>query len=232
MSKVRILALFLASTMLLAACGDDDDDGAPPSEALLRVVHGSPDAPEVDVLLNDSIVLMDVPYLGQSGYLVVAAGPANIKVNVAGTDMTVIDADVVLDADTAYTVAAVNQVANIEALVLVDDLEPPADGQARVRLIHGAPSAPEVDIFFGAPDAALGDPLLEDVPYLAVADGNVVDAGTYRVRIAPAGTTDIVIDTGAIPLESGVAYTAIAVDAAGGGAPFGALLLVDQSPAG
>jgi hypothetical protein len=227
MKRFKILALIAA--LAAAACGDDDDASPPEQTSLLRVIHDSPDAPDVDVLFDDAIALEDVPYLGASDYLTVPAGPANLKVAVAGTDMVVIDADVDLAADVAYSVVAVNLVADIDAVVLVDNLTPPAADETRVRLIHGAPSAPTVDIYVTGPDDPLGAPTLSGVPYLAVADDLTVPSGTYRVRITPEGTQDVAIDTGAVMLESGVAYTAIAVDADGGGAPFGALLLVDEA---
>ena len=72
----------------------------------MRVVHASPDAPDVDVLLDDAKVLGDVPYLTASDYLDVPAGDQNLKVNAAGTATTVIDADLSLVDGTDYTVIA------------------------------------------------------------------------------------------------------------------------------
>ena len=226
------VVLALAASLALVACGDDDGGGVAPSTALLRVVHNSPDAPDVDVAFNGSIVLQSVQYLGFSGYLTVPAGLANLQVRVAGTDTVVIDADVDLADGVAYSVVAVNLVANLDAIVLVDNVDVPAEGETRIRIVHGAPSAPTVDIYATGPDDPLGSPTLVDVPYLAVADDLTVSAGTYRVRITPADTTDVAIDTGGVQLESETAYTAIAVDAVGGGGPFDVLLLVDATPSG
>jgi len=225
----RLIAPIAILALVAAACGDDDS-GSSQQTSMIRVVHDSPDAPNVDVAFNDTVVLTNVAYLGSSAYLTVPAGPANLKVFVTGTDTVAIDADVDLAADVAYTVMAVNLVADIDAIVLVDDLTPPTSGNTRVRLIHGAPSAPTVDIYVTGPNDPLGTPTLTGVPYLAVADDLTAPSGTYRVRITPAGTQQVAIDTGPLSLESGVAYTAIAVDADGGGAPFGALLLVDETP--
>ena len=60
-----------------------------------------------------------------------------------------------------------------------------------------------------------------------MADYLEVPAGDYQVRIAPAGTTDVVIDSGVLSLAAGQVRTAIAVEAVGGGAPFDLLLLSD-----
>ena len=229
--KLKLLSLLLAATALSAACSDDDDNTGPEGEARVRVVHASPDAPSVDVLLDDAEVLSDVPYLASSAYLATSAGDHNLKVNAAGTATTAIDADVTLADGTDYTVIASDLVAAITPIVLEDDNTAPAAGNARVRAIHGAPSAPAVDIYVTAPGVDLGaaTPVLTGVAFGDVADYLEVPAGEYQVRVAPAGTKTVAIDSGALTLESGQVRTAIAVDAPGGGAPFDLLVLADSN---
>jgi hypothetical protein len=229
--KLRFLSLMLAASALTAACGDDDDNTGPEGEARVRVVHASPDAPDVDVLVDDAEVLGDVPYLTASDYLDVPSGDRNLKVNAAGTATTVIDADVNLVDGTDYTVIASGLVADIEPIVLEDDNTAPAAGNARVRAIHGAPSAPAVDIYVTAPgaDLATETPALANVGFGDVTDYFEAPAGDYQVRVTPAGTKTVAIDSGSLTLASGQVRTAIAVDAAGGGAPFGLLLLEDRN---
>jgi Domain of unknown function (DUF4397) len=226
--KIKLMTLLLAATALTTACDDDDNTG-PEGEARVRVVHASPDAPSVDVLLDDAEVLSDVPYLAASDYLAASAGDHNLKVNAAGTATTVIDADVTLADGTDYTVIASGLVAEITPIVLVDDNSTPAAGNARVRAIHGAPSAPAVDIYVTAPGADLEAAVhvLTGVAFGDVADYLEVPAGDYQVRVTPAGTKVVAIDSGSLTLESGQVRTAIAVDASGGGAPFDILLLAD-----
>jgi hypothetical protein len=227
--KLTLLPLLLAATALSAACSDDDNNTGPEGEARVRVVHASPDAPSVDVLLDEAEVLSDVPYLASSAYLATSAGDHNLKVNAAGTATTVIDADVTLADGTDYTVIASDLVAEITPIVLEDDNTAPAAGNARVRAIHGAPSAPAVDVYVTAPGADLeaATPVLTGVAFGDVADYLEVPAGEYQVRVTPAGTKTVAIDSGPLTLESGHVRTAIAVDAPGGGAPFDMLLVAD-----
>ena len=158
--KLRLLTLGFAAVAFATGCSDDDDNGTgPTTEAAMRVVHASPDAPNVDVLVDDAQVLSAVPYLGSSSYLPVPAGSRNVKVNAAGTSTTVIDADVDLTTGISYTVIAGGLVSEIEPLVLEDDLTAPTAGNVKVRAVHGAPSAPAVDVYVTAPgaDLAVGD---------------------------------------------------------------------------
>ena len=226
--KLKFLPLLFVASALNAACSDDDNTG-PEGEARVRVVHASPDAPDVDVLLNDADVLGDVPYLTASDYLAVPAGAPNQKVNAAGTTTTVIDADLSLVDGTDYTVIASGLAEAVEPIVLQDDNSTPAAGNARVRAIHGAPSAPSVDIYITAPGADLENtiPLLVSVEFGDVADYVEAPAGDYQVRVTLAGTKTVVIDSGTLTLSSGQVRTAMAVDAVGGGAPFDLLVLED-----
>ena len=227
--KLKLLTLLLATSALTAACSDDDDNTGPDGQARVRVVHASPDAPAVDVLVDDSKALSDVSYLTASDYVELADGAHNVKVNAAGTSTTVIDADVDLADGSDYTVIASGLIEAIEPIVLEDDNSTPAAGTARVRAIHGAPSAPAVDVYVTAPGADLeaASPVLSNVAFGDVAEYLEVPAGDYQVRVTAAGTKTVVIDSGALTLASGQVRTAIAVDAAGGGAPFDLLLLND-----
>ena len=227
--KLKLLTLLLAGTALTAACSDDDDNTGPGGEARVRVVHASPDAPAVDVLVDDAEVLGDVPYLASSDYLELAPGQRNLKVNAAGTATTVIDADVDLTDGADYTVIASGPVAALAPIVLEDDNTAPSAGNVRVRAIHGAPGAPAVDIYVTAPGADLEaeTPVLTGVEFGDVADYIEAPAGDYQVRVTPAGSKAVVIDSGTLSLASGQVRTAIAVDAAGGGAPFDLLVLPD-----
>jgi hypothetical protein len=227
--KVTFFSLLLATAALTAACSDDDGNSGPAGEARVRVVHASPDAPDVDVLVDGAPVLTGVPYLAASEYLEVAPGSRKLAVNAAGTATTVIDADVILVDGTDYTVIASGLLDAIEPIVLQDDNSEPSAGLARVRAVHGAASAPAVDIYVTAPDADLAAtlPVLTGVEFGDVADYIEAPAGDYHVRVTPTGTKTVVIDSGLLTLENGQVRTAIAVDAPGGGGPFDLLLLED-----
>jgi hypothetical protein len=226
----RFGVLALAATAVLLGCSDDDKTG-PSATAQVRVVHASPDAPAVNVLVDNQSVLTGVTYKASSAYLAVPAGARNIKVNAAANGATVIDANATVTADGYYTVIATGLLADIEPLVLVDDLAAPAAGNVKVRLVHGAPNVGPVDIYVTAPNGDIAGvaPTLSNVPFQGFSDYLEVPAGTYQVRVTPTGTKNVALDTGALTLTSGQIRTAIAVEAVGGGTPLSALLLADKN---
>jgi hypothetical protein len=221
LKQITILA---TSLLTLSACG-----GSSGNEALLRVIHGSPDAPNVDVLVDDDVVLTDVAYKEGSGYIDVEQGKRRIRVNVAGTDTTVIDATVDLAEDVAYSVIASNKVSDISALVLTDDISATNNATSGIRVVHNAPSAPAVDVYVTTADAdlATSTPVLSNVVFGQSSAYLDVPKGTYRFRVTVSGTKTVAIDA-TTTVEGDNNYSVIALDNTGGGSPFQALVQVDK----
>ena len=204
----RLLGI-LAGTAMVAAlampvAADSHDN------AMVRVVHASPDAPNVDVWVDGETVLTDVPFTAVSDYLSVPAGTYNIQVTATGDTTPVIEADLEFAAGTATTIAAHGLVAEITAAVFTDDIGI-ADGQSKLRAIHLSPSAPaEVDIAVQGGDVV--------VPALAYPEASAyltLDAGDYPLEIRAAGDDAAALEFD-VTLAANTNYTAFAMDAEGG----------------
>ena len=202
------------------------------TDAHVRVVHASPDTPPVDVVVDDNFDEPLVPgltYPEVVGYVPVTPGDYNIKVVEPDSGLTPIDEDVTFAAGSYYTVMATGTLAGDDIIpVIAADHPRPVATDARVRLIHGSPTASNVDIWITAPDAdiTVEAPTLTDIPLGANTGFLSVAAGTYEVNVAPTGTTEAAL-TATIEVETSGVYTAIARDAAGGGLPLGLILLDD-----
>jgi hypothetical protein len=195
----------------------DNDQGAASvdlavAKANVLVTHSSPDAPGVDLLL-DNIVVNSLPltFPNNTGYLEVGAGTRNIKVNATGTTTTVINADVTFVANNSYSVFAVNDLSNIEPLVLEDDLTPPAAGNAHVRFIHLSPDAPAVDVTLTDGTIVFGNKSFKEST-----DFTPLATGTYNLEVRLAGTSTVVLPLNGIVLEDGNIYTVFAKGFVGG----------------
>jgi hypothetical protein len=174
--------------------------------ASVLVVHGSPDAPGVDLLVDGLVVNSSAfEFPNNTGYLSVGAGDRNIKVNASGTDITVINATLNFDAYADYSVFAVDVLANISPLVIVDDLTSPASGNAHVRFLHLSPDAPAVDITLTDGTIVFGD--YEFKEYSAFMP---LPAGTYDLQVRAAGTDVVVLDLPGITLQNGMIYSVFA----------------------
>jgi hypothetical protein len=178
-----------------------------PATAMLRVAHLSPDAPNVDVSVDGSVVLEDVAFGAVSQYLEVPVGTRTVTIAAAGDPSTVAfegDLDVT---EGAFTVAAVGELGEetFQPLVLSDDNTVPAEDTAKVRVVHTSPDAPAVDI------TADGNALFDGVAYQE--SGYVeVPAGTYTLNVR--GDTDSndgdAVATFDVELVGGTVYTLFA----------------------
>ncbi len=207
------IAAALSAALFLVGCKDNDNPAEPsmPTLSNVMVVHASPNAPGVDVLVDGATALTNVTFPQNSSYLQVNSGVRNVAVNVTGTGTTVISAPLPIAPNTSYSVFAIDSVTRLTPLVLVDTLTAPASGKAHVRFIHLSPNAPSVDV------AVTGGPVLfGDYAFGENSSFTPVDAGTYNLEVRLAGTSTVVLPLPNISLQAGKIYTVWASGFVGG----------------
>ncbi len=211
LTRLSVVALALVTAFTVSSCGDDGGPTAPRLKANVMAVHASPDAPGVDLLVDDAVAGTNLTFPNNTPYLEVTAGTRNVKVNVTGTTTTVIDADLPLAAGAHYSVFATGAVADIAPLVVADDLSTPASGKAHVRFVHLSPDAPAVDVAVTSGPVLFANQAFKG--YTAFAP---VDAGTYDLEVRLAGTSTVVLPLPGITLTAGRIYTVFARGFVGG----------------
>lgn len=237
--SVYKLFLLLFSTVLLAACqsGSGTDDTPQPqeiAETYLRAIHASPDAPNVDIYLDDQLALADVGYEQASGFITAIAGMSTIKINVAGTETTAIEADLNLVEDEYISVFALNNLDSIEPFILMDTNTPAGEGFFKLKALHASPNVPEVDIYVTAPgaDITMTEPALSNIPFKGNSGYLDLPEGEYQVRITLAGTKTAAYDSGPLDLPEGLILTAAAIETDEGPSPVKLMVLtnLEESP--
>ncbi len=196
---------FAARVFIDNDLGDGFGDLTAFGSSNVMVIHASPDAPGVDLLVDDAIAGTNLEFPNNTGYLALTATTHNIKVNVSGTSTTVIEADLDFMKDKFYSAFAVDAVASIGALVLEDDLTSPAAGNAHVRFIHLSPNAPAVDITTTDGSIVFGNKAFKEyTPFTPLA------AGSYDLQVRLQGKTTVVLPLNGITIEDGKIYTVFA----------------------
>ncbi|NJP07578.1 MAG: DUF4397 domain-containing protein [Chloroflexaceae bacterium] len=179
-----------------------------PTSSFVRVIHASPDAPAVDIYVNGNLTWSAVPFFTVTDYIEVPAGEYRFQVTPAGQppEAAVIDGVATLEAGQAYSVAAINPVAEVTARIILENLTPPPPGRARVNVYHLSPDAPAVDV-----KLTNGTVLAAGLAYPGKVELEA-DAGTYDIIVTPAGSDTVVIDLSGTTLEAGYGYDIFAVD--------------------
>jgi len=203
--------------------------------ASLRVIHDSPNAPAISVIANGNVTNPLVPSLAYEAftpYASLAAGTLSIEITPASnTSDALITQSLVLEAGSVQSIYAVGDLANLQTYVTRDHDRRYAT-QAKLRVIHGSPSAGPVDVYLTAPGASIASlaPTYADLTFLADTDFVSYAAGTYTLTITPAGSKTAAIGPTSVTLANDGIYTAVARDAPGGGTPLGLILLDDFAP--
>ena len=207
--------LVVSSLLGLAACDSGTTVNTPPTVTppppaitKVQVLHGSPDAPAVNVLVDGGEVLSGVDYKTGSGQLSLDEGTYSIQVDgilPAGNAAVIGPVDLAFDGDTIYTIAAVNEVTAIEPVVISQPDTPVSAGAARLFVLHGSAAAPQVDVFVTTPGADLAASApVGTFSFKETIGPAEVAAGDYQIRVTAAGdAAAVVYDSGTVTLNDG-----------------------------
>jgi hypothetical protein len=216
--KMRYMLPVLGSVLVLQGCWLDDDDAdrslpdtvPVPANANIRVVHASPDAPDVDIIVNGVALpsKSGVDYQDATSWLPVApiAYDIAVEASLPGDDANVLELSATLESDQTYTVMAVGSVADgtLETLIVQNAFTAVGSGNVRAQVVHAAPLAPEVDVYVTAPGTDIAtEQALATLSYKDFTGQVEVPAGDYQIRITPAGATTVVFDSGTLSLAEG-----------------------------
>ena len=188
---------------------DDESDG----DAKVRVAHASPDAPAVDVYVDESPedaepTVAGVEFTDITGYLELPAGEYDVTITAADSDEAVPPTPVTLDlGDDDYTVAAVGELSpegeepEFTVDVFTDRLGRLDEDTGRVRAYHAVPDAPAVDV-----RVVDGTTLASDLEFANEGPNADVPADTYPVAVYPAGVDDPVFGPVDVEVQIGRAH--------------------------
>lgn len=241
-----LLALIVMAALGLTGCSDDDDDNPmtpsqPTGDAMLRVVHGSPDAPGVDIYVNGDTqpVIVNLAYGDASSYLTVAAGTYSIEIRAHGADpgsTPAFTTSVTLTDGLRVTALAAGLLASADdadafrVIPLVEDFADPGAGNAAVRIVHAAADAPTVALDVandGMPEvtdfarfaetgaAGIALPAGQNIRIGVWAGEPLARASVFTTPALPAGANLFVIATGLLagdPMDDGFSLLAIGPD--------------------
>ena len=179
------------------------------NKSRLRIIHNVANGPGVDGYLDGKRVLKNFAYKSISDYLEISSGIHQLKVNVADTETSVVNGEIMFLPGKTYTLivhGSIKDLKTIAPLLLDDDLSCPAIGKAHVRFVHAAKDVPDVDIYAG------GSKVFSMVSYGSTGTPTYlpVPAGTVDISVTPANAAQKVLGPLSLRLANGGVYTVIA----------------------
>ncbi len=196
--SLRILALaVLAGAMLLPGAGVTR---AVTRSACFRILHASPDAPNLDVYVNRTRVADGIAYtqFSQRRWCI-AATIVLVRAFPAGADPNatapLVSANITMAFSRSYVIAVADRLQQLQVVALENPTAPPA-GRFSLRVAHLA-----VDV--GGVDLAVtgGAVWLFNVAFLS-AQTTTQPAGTYTLELRQAGTPTALASLGTLTFRS------------------------------
>jgi hypothetical protein len=202
MGKILVVALFVLTG---ASCRDEGDEMDVPV-ALVSLYHGSPDAPDLDIEVDDrDINFYPFEFADYTGYLRFYTGERNLKFGPYAASNIAIDTTVTFERNNAYSVLVVDEYENAGIVVLLDNSATPAEGKAKVRVIHISPDAPPLDFAEGDSPTTL----LDNLSFREASDFMEVDAREYDFQVRTSSSSEVVLTLPDINLQPRYYYTVI-----------------------
>ncbi|WP_027623548.1 DUF4397 domain-containing protein [Clostridium lundense] len=189
----------------------------------LRILHAVPDAPKVDVYLNDKLVANNLAFKQFTEYLSVIPGYYNVKIYPAGnTANPVINTSFFASGNNIYTAAAIGLLKNIYLKVIEDTPMAIAPNKTMIRFVHLSPDAPMVNVVL--PNKNIG---FENVSFGEVTNYKEMSPGISTIQISAAQTGNVVLMSPNARFGPNKFYSIYAVGLAGGNPPLQILLPLD-----
>jgi hypothetical protein len=186
-------------------------DGSPPTTlpnrlARLKMLNASAVASPLNLFVDGTLTLANVPYTGISNYQVIAAGPRAITVEAAATPgATLLSTTPTFTPATDTSIALYGSAGALGALILADMNVTTLTTKAQVRFVNVAAALGTVDVYANGTLATSGVGQNAASPYVlldALADGT-----TYQFDFDPAGTTTPALSVPGVKLVAGGVYT-------------------------
>ncbi len=172
-----------------------------------KVINASSVPSALNVFVDDTLQLSNIPFTGVSNYQKTAAGSHTFRIEATSTPgAALLTLPQTLAPATDTSIALAGTAGALTALVLRDDNLPPPIGTAGVRVVNVAAGGSGFDVFVNFSKQVSGLAVNTASPYLNF--NAAANTGTgYEFDFNTAGTTTAVLKLVGVVLTSGHKYT-------------------------
>lgn len=196
----------------------------------VRIVMASPDAPPVDILIDGTQIATALAYTNSTSYTAVKAGQRRVQALTVNNSTSIFDQTISVAASANLTLLLTGPLSKIQSVLLTDGstTTTTTTGTGKVRIVNASATMGPADVYIVNAGAGLSGatPAVTKLPFDQATSYESAAIGNYEVFMTSPGTTNLLLDTGALALTQSQFQTVVAVDAPGGG--FNYVALTDQ----
>lgn len=191
--------------------------------SFVRFLHASPNAPALDIYIDNMKAVSNLTYASIAGYAALPATIHDIAVYPLGqTDTPLTQFTINPSRDSYRTIVIAGLSPNIQSRIYVDSGELIPGNESRIRFVHMSPRAPALYVV-----DETGRALFSGVTFGRVAEYISVEPNIYTLRVLIAGTPNVVLGLPQLTFRGGRAYTIYAIGLLGASPPLTAVVLAD-----
>ena len=205
-NKMKWLPLAAICLVPLASCNEDDAEAIElVPTAYVSIYNASPDAPELDVSVdNRQIFSQPLSYTDYTRYLNFYTGDRELMISPFNANNALVDTTINFQPNRAYSVFIADDVADLSAVVVEDNVDAPAAGKALVRMIQLSPDAAAVDLV-----EEDGSSLFTNQVFKQASEFKAMDADRYHLKLNAVGSNDQVLSIPDTDFSARGVYTII-----------------------
>lgn len=200
-SQITALVMLSACSILFNACSKDEE--AAPSISGLMVVNASASTGTYNLYWGSTkINSAALPFLGTIPYFQITPGTSTLKFTTANSVESVLTKDITLEAEKPYSLFLIQDIPQLDAVLIQDDLSPSSNEKAFIRFINLSPDAPALDLVQTGASV-----LINDKAFKTVSDFVTADPKAYTFEVKNKLTGEVVATLKDITLTAGKMYT-------------------------
>lgn len=173
----------------------------------LKAVNDVTDSTAINFKVDNTAVLLNVPFAGSSSYVTTNSGTHDVQIeqsNVPGTNIATASNNFLAARD--YTILATGTVGASSLTALLDDNTLPASGFAKIRFVNGLNGGGNVDVLVNFALQASAIPFASQSSYYQLAPSTTTSG--YTITFTTAGGVAVVATLANVELDAGGVYTA------------------------
>lgn len=192
--------------LIFTSCLDQRDPVELPPAAHVLFYHASPDAPNLDVYVeNTRVNTQPLFYTSSIPYRSFGIGERFFRLTPFNAFNSLLETTHTFEADKIYSMFITNDAANLSTLLVEDRWSTPASGTANLRSVHLSPDLGDVTIRINREEREI----LQPGSFKVVSDYDSLEIGIYTIEVISAETNEVLVSANNVQFQNGRIYTLV-----------------------
>ncbi|MFT8313632.1 MAG: DUF4397 domain-containing protein [Clostridium sp.] len=194
------------------------------TNSYIRFFNASPNSPALDIYVNNTLLVQNLPYKEFSLYFPATTGNYNIKIFPTGQNINpLLDADLYVAPNTISNLAIIGNAPNLSLYTIPEPVTAQNFGRPCVRFVHLSPDAPAVDL-----NLSIGTKVFSNITYKKITDYACLPSGTYTFTINATGSNNTLLTIPNVQLLPNTYYTIYVLGSTEASVPLSAVVTAEQ----